>query len=121
MIFKAKNSELETILKKMNTAVEEKINLPVGVSYKIVKNRLAIEQALAAYRMTRDKIVYKYSGDKGYVNSKDEPEIFREVCREIDVIAEEYSEVDISKISVSELGERELPLDLVSALGFMME
>ena len=56
MIFKASNAELEIIHNKLKAAVSEKIPLPVMTSYKIVKNGMAIEQALMPYRIVRDKL-----------------------------------------------------------------
>lgn len=113
------NAELEMILIQIKSATEEKVLLPVSVSYKIVKNGLAIEQALSAYRMVRDKIINKYSNGTGHIPKTDEK--YCMASREILQVANEYSDVDISEIKLEELGEKELPLNVVSALGFMME
>lgn len=113
------NAELETILVQIRDAVEEKVLLPVSVSYKIVKNRIAIEQALSAYRIVRDKIINKYSNGTGHIPKTDEK--YYIATREILQVAEEYSDVEVSEIKLEELGEKELPLNLVSALGFMIQ
>ena len=120
MIKHAKNAELEEILSKIKSATEEKVLLPVNVSYKIIKNRIDVEQALEAYRLTRDEVINKYSGGQGHISEKDDPEAFGKVCTEIASISIESVDVEIVTISLSELGERELPLNLVSALGFMI-
>ena len=74
MIFKASNAELEIIHNKLKAAVSEKIPLPVMTSYKIVKNGMAIEQALMPYRIVRDKLIEKYSLN-GFVSERAEPDL----------------------------------------------
>lgn len=113
------NTELEVILGQINTAVEEKVILPVGVSYKIVKNRLAIELALAPFRIVKDEIINRYSNGTGQLLKTDEN--YNKATAEILQIAEKSVDVDISEIALEELGEKELPLNVVSALGFMMK
>ena len=113
------NGEREVMLHQMKSAMEEKIILPVGVSYKIVKNRLAIEQALSAFRALRDEIITRYSNGTGRVMETDEN--YEKVTVEMVQAAEQYTDVEICEIDISELGEKELPLNVVSALGFMMK
>lgn len=120
MIIHITNAELEETLSKIKSAAEENVQLPVNVSYKIIKNKLVIEQALAAYRIARDEIINNHSDGSGRVSEKENPEEFERVCMEIATISKECTDVDIVTISLSELGERELPLNLVSALGFMI-
>ncbi len=119
MTIQKTNTELEVILSQINTAVEEKVILPVGVSYKIVKNRLAIELALAPFRIVRDEIINRYSNGMGHLLKTDEN--YNKATAEILQIAEKSVDVDISEIALEELGEKELPLNVVSALGFMMK
>lgn len=121
MTIHKKNEELEAILGKIKSAAEEKVLLPVGVSYKIVKNRIAIENALEAYWTVKDEIIKKYSDGKGYVYKNDDPENYAKVTSEVIQVAEEYTDVDISEITLEELDGKELPLNVVSALGFMMK
>lgn len=113
------NTELEIILGQINRVVEEKVILPVGVSYKIVKNRLAIELALAPFRIVRDEIINRYSNGTGHLLKTDDN--YDKATAEILQIAEKSADVDISEITLDELGEKELPLNVVSALGFMMK
>ena len=119
MTIQKTNTELEVILGQINTAVEEKVILPVGVSYKIVKNRLAIELALAPFRIVKDEIINRYSNGTGQLLNTDEN--YDKATAEILQIAEKNVEVYISEIAVEEFGEKELPLNVVSALGFIMK
>ena len=121
MTIHKKNDELEMILNQIKSVMSEKIVLPVGVSYKIVKNKIAIEQALQAYWTLKDEIIARYSGGKVYINKNDDPENYAKVTAEVVQIAEEYTDVDIPEITVDELGEKDLPLNVMSALGFMMK
>lgn len=121
LIFHAKNGELEEILVKIKSIMDGEIILPVRVSYKIVKNGLAIEKALTAYRMTKDDIINRYSNGTGQISEKENPDVFKKVLEDITVISNEYTDIEVAMITVDELGDRELPLSAVSALGFMME
>ena len=119
MIIHKTNTELEAILGQINSAVEAKVVLPVKVCYKIVKNRLAIEQALVAFREVRNDIIKKYADETGRITEQDKN--FDKVTFEVLKVAGEYTDVEICEIDISELGEKELPLNVVSALGFMMK
>lgn len=120
MKIEKKNGELEDILENLKKAMEEKTPLPPRVSYATVKNKLALEQALEAYHKSKDDIINAHSNGKGHISSVENPTAFAEVNAEIAVISKELTEVDIATIKLSELGERELPLNLVVALGFMI-
>lgn len=120
MIFKASNAELEIIHNKLKAAVSEKIPLPVMTSYKIVKNGMAIEQALMPYRIVRDKLIEKYSPN-GFVSEKEEPDIYNKLCKELEPVSNESVEVDISSILLDDIRDERLPIDFISAISFMIE
>lgn len=120
MTITKKNGELEEMLEGLNKVTKDKTPLPPKVSYYMVKNKLTIEKALEAFRKTRDEIINEHSGGTGHVNEKDDPEAFMAVCEAISQIAKEETEIDISTIKLSDLGDKELPCDLVVALGFMI-
>ena len=120
MVMTKKNGELEEILVKLGKATQEKTPLPPRISYYIIKNKLAIEQALEAFHKTRDEIILEHSGGTGTVNEKTDPEAFAIVCNAVSAVARETVEIDISTVKLSELGDKELPLDLIDALGFMI-
>ena len=120
MIFKASNAELEIIHKKLKAAVSEKIPLPVMTSYKIVKNGMAIEQALMPYRIVRDKLIEKYSLN-GFVSERAEPDLYNKLCKELEPASNELVEVDISTIWLEDISNEKLPIDFISAISFMIE
>lgn len=120
MKIEKKNGELDEMLNKLKRATEEKTPLPPRVGYIITKNTLAIEQALEAFHKSKDEIIKARSNGKASISQAENPTAFAEVMNEIAVISNELTELDISTIKLSELGERELPLNLVSALGFMI-
>lgn len=120
MIIRKTNAELEEILAGLDKLSADNIFLPVGVSYRIIKNKLEIQQALLPYRVTKDDIVNKYSNGVGKISQNDDPELFNKVCCDISKIAGETIEADISTVSVSEISEKELPISVVSSLEFMI-
>lgn len=119
MTLKVKNGELENYISKLNEAMKDKILLPVKVSYKIVKNKLAIEDAMRAFRIMHDQIIENHSNGTGQVRP-DDPE-FEQVVKELTIIKNEDTEIALDGIAISDFGKKELPLDLISALGFMLE
>ena len=120
MIFKASNAELEIICSKLKTAVSEKIPLPVMISYKIVKNVMAIEQALAPYRTVRDDLIEKYSSN-GFISEKEEPDLYNKLRKELEPASNEPVEVDISSMWLEDIRDERLPIDFISAISFMIE
>lgn len=119
MILKIKNGELADLASRLEETMKDKVQLPVRVSYKIVKNKLAIEEAIKAFRIVHDQIINNHTNGEGKI-LPDDPE-FEEVVKEIAIIKSEDAEVELDGISIAEFGKKELPLDLISALGFMLE
>ena len=120
MIITKKNGEIEETLEKLKNVLEEKTPLPPKISYTIIKNKLSLEKSLEAFRQTRDEIINEHSGGKGHVSEKDDPSAFNAVCEAIATIAKEPVELDITTIKISEFGDKDLPLDLIAALDFML-
>lgn len=115
------NAQWESMDAELTKLIKEKITLPVCVSYAICRNRLTIERALDAYRMTRDDVIGTYSNGKGQITQQDDPELFDKVCQEIAVIAAIPVSLDITTIELSELMNcGQLPLHIVAALSFMI-
>lgn len=119
MILKIKNGELSKYIARLDEVMKDKIQLPVKVSYRIVKNKLAIEDAMKAFRIMHDQIINDHSNGEGQID-KDDPE-FDEVIKEISIISNEEVEVALDGIPISDFGKKEMPLDLISAFGFMLE
>lgn len=114
------NFEWELILSKIGNALSENIQLPIGVSYRIIKNKIRIKNAIEAYLITKDGIINKYSDGRGYVSEREDMESFKKIKSEVDIISKEKTSVDIEMINISDLGERELPLNLIAAIEFMI-
>lgn len=122
MTIQMTNEKLEKWLKEIEAVTEEKFLLPVTVGYKIVRNKYAIEQALVPYRRIRDEIINRYSNGKGFISEKEEPDIFEKVSSEVALAANEKCAVEITLLPLSEVGRsRELPINLISALGMMID
>lgn len=120
MKIEKKNGELEEILEMLKRATADKTPLAPRISYTIVKNKLAIEQALQAFYKAKEDIIDAHSGGKGNIIASENPTAFAAANAEINIISKEVTELEISTIKLSELGERDLPLNLVAALGFMI-
>ncbi|MBQ7521514.1 MAG: hypothetical protein IJU14_01385 [Clostridia bacterium] len=114
------NEQWEKILTDIQSATKEKVVLPVTVSYRIIKNQIAIEKSLMAYRMTVKEIIDKYSDGKGEISQKDNPDIFRQAYDEISIVAHEITEANIVTVSVSEFENKDFPLSLIANLSFMI-
>lgn len=120
MLLRKTNEQWEKILTDIQSATKEKIVLPVTVSYRIIKNQIAIEKSLTAYRMIIKEIINKYSDSKGEISQKDNPDIFRQAYDEINIVAHEITETDIVTVSVSEFENKDFPLSLIADLSFMI-
>lgn len=120
MIFRATNQELEEILSKLNKATDDAIVLPIRVIYRIIQNKLAIEQSLRAFRLARDKIIETYSNGTGKISEKESPDQFEKASMELAIISKEETQIEINSIPLSEFGEKEMPFHVVSAIGFMI-
>lgn len=120
MTYKATNAELEETLERLRSIMDEKVVLPVNVIYKIIKNKLAIEQAFLPFKMTRCKIVDRYSDGKGVIK-KEDAEAYEKAFAEIMSVSSETVEVRIIGISLSELKDKEMPFNMLSAIGFMID
>lgn len=122
MMTEKTNLDWEIVLSELNSAIKncEETVLPVGISYRIIKNRLAIKEALKAYFVTKDAIINKYSNGRGYVSEKEDAESFEKIYKESNVISKEKTSVDIDPISIEDFKEINPPLNIMSALEFML-
>ena len=116
------NIEIQNILNEIQEALklDGKIVLPAKLSYKILKCKLALEQAVKAYSVTYDEVINARSNGKGQINREDDPKLFEEVTKELNSIAIEKNEIDVPTITIAEIGDRELPFDLIQAIEFMI-
>ena len=114
------NGELNAIVLKLEQTSKD-INLPPKIAYKIVKNNLAIKQALQPYQLTRNEIIKKITGGKDRVSFADDPDKFNEVATAIGDIDRETVVVNIDNIKFDDLPDESMPLAFIDAINFMIE
>ena len=114
------NKQLSDIRTGLADVSNSKTELSTVVSYRIIKNKLAAENALAAYYEMRDSIIKKYSGGKPVVNYEDNPDAYNAVLAEVSVLDKETVDVDIAKVTLDDLADTMSPY-MMSKLMFMVE
>ena len=115
------NGELNMIALKLEQTAADKISLPPKIAYKIVKNGIAIKQALQPYRLTRDEIIKKITGGASKVTYSEDPDKYNEVVAAIGDIDREIVTVEIDTIPLESLPDGNMPLAFIDAINFMIE
>ena len=115
------NGELMGISAKLEAATAKDIVMPPKVAYKIVKNKLAIKQALQAFETARNEIISHESGGKSTIDAKENPQLFDKVNRAITEIALERVSLDIVTVSLDDMPDADVPISFIAALDFMIE
>jgi hypothetical protein len=95
--------------------------MPPKIAYKIIKNKLAIKQALQAFEAARNEIIDRESGGRSTVDAEQEPQLFNKVNKAITEIALERVSLDIVTISLDDIPEVDVPISFIAALDFMIE
>ena len=70
------NGELVRISARLEAATAKDIVMPPKIAYKIIKNKLAIKQALQAFETARNEIIDRESGGRSTVDAEQEPQLF---------------------------------------------
>lgn len=115
------NGELAEIAAKLEAATAKDITMPPKVGYKIIKNKIAIKQALKPFELARNEIIKHKSGGKTSINYSDDPRAFEEVAEEINEISRESVTVEISPISLEDIPGVDVPISFIAALDFMID
>lgn len=117
---KKTNNELFIMLRKLN-GIDSTANFSVKVSYKIIKNRMKIADALRPFEETRDEIITKYSNGKGSITSADPG--YADAVKDIDTIGNEPVDVEgIETISIDDLPtDVNVPFGTMDAISFMIK
>ncbi len=115
------NGELLRIFGKLESATSKDIVMPPKIAYKIVKNKLAINQALTPFETARDDIIKRESGGKTTIDSTENPQLFDKVNKAINEIAGESVNIDIVTINLDDIPESGVPISFIAALDFMIE
>lgn len=115
------NKELVVVFEKLETATAKDVVLPSKVSYKIVKNKIAIQQALQPFETTRTEIIRQISGGKEAVTYDESPREYNEIIAAIKDIENECSSVEIATIKFDDIPAEGVPISFIAALEFMIE
>lgn len=116
---KFKNSELLVINDKLSKA--DSTMLPVKACYAIVKNKRAIATALEPYWETHDAIIAKYANGKASLSAEEDPDNFIKASNDISELNEEEIRVNIRNISIADMGNENISLELMDAIDFMIK
>lgn len=115
------NGELMGIMAKLETATAKDVVMPPKIAYKIIKNKLAIKQALQAFETARNEIISRESGGKSTIDAKENPQIFSRANEAITEIAFETVALDITTVRLDDIPETGVPISFIAALDFMLE
>lgn len=115
------NGELVRISARLEAATAKDIVMPPKIAYKIIKNKLAIKQALQAFETARNEIIDRESGGRSTVDAEQEPQLFDKVNKAITEIALERVSLDIVTISLDDIPEAGVPISFIAALDFMIK
>ena len=110
-------SELSAALKQISA---DRTALPAKMCYKIAKNRMKVDQALKPYEQAKSEIIRSRIGERTITYDSD-PQAFAEISAEVAIIDKEAVDIELDTISVSELPNGEMPLNLMMALFGMIE
>lgn len=113
------NRELDVMYGAIKAIATDKLSLPAKVGYQLAKNRIAIEDALKAFREANEEIVKKYAkeGETSLrINRDEDPDTFDAVTKAFAEIAEEKTSVEITPISVDSFDGHDVPFAYIDAL-----
>ncbi len=118
---KMKNAEAMKHLQDLKNLEGLETALPAVVGYRIIQNVRSFTNALAAYEEMRDRTIRKYAKDGKTVKQEEDPEAFDACVAELETLDALEVEVEIEKIPISMMKDRDVPLKTIFALDFMLE
>ncbi|MBP7319529.1 MAG: hypothetical protein KA953_00540 [Lachnospiraceae bacterium] len=113
-----KNSEALNNLNSLVTVSQATNVFPVSVGYKIIKNMKALKNALEPYEEMRNKIVTKY--DKSGLVKEDNPE-YQDCLKDISELNMQETDVELDTISIDDIKDLEIPMNILTNLSCMIE
>ena len=113
-----KNSEALNNLNSLVTVSQATNVFPVSVGYKIIKNMKALKNALESYEEMRNKIVTKY--DKSGLVKEDNPE-YQNCLKDISELNMQEIDVELNTISIDDIKDLEIPMNILTNLSCMIE
>jgi hypothetical protein len=115
-----KIKEATGYLEKLEKVTKSDVEFPVSVAYKIAKNKKNLNSALEVFFDQRNELIKKYSNGTMKISMEDEGYLpfIKDVT---DLVEQEAGAVDILKISLDQLGDGKIPMDVMDSLMFMIE
>ena len=113
-----KNSEALNNLNSLVTVSQATNVFPVSVGYKIIKNMKVLKNALEPYEEMRNKIVTKY--DKSGLVKEDNPE-YQDCLKDISELNMQETDVELDTISIDDIKDLEIPMNILTNLSCMIE
>lgn len=112
--------ELVKLSDDLNRIVSLETNISVSEGFKIVKNKQLIQEELKPFEEMRNTIVTKYADENGEVKP-DSPN-FETCLKEVTELGnQDCEDISFKKIKLSALENLELPMNVISAITFMIE
>ena len=113
-----KNSDALNNLNSLVTVSQATNVFPVSVGYKIIKNMKVLKNALEPYEEMRNKIVTKY--DKSGLVKEDNPE-YQDCLKDISELNMQETDVELDTISIDDIKDLEIPMNILTNLSCMIE
>lgn len=115
-----KNIELVELNNSLSKITNLETSIPVSEGFKIIKNKQAIQNELKPFEEMRNAIISKYADENGEVK-QDHPN-FETCLKEVTELGnQECEDISFKKIKLSALENLELPMNVISAITFMIE
>lgn len=116
-----KNAEAVARLNVLRDLEKLNISLPTVVGYRIVQNLRALQDVLVAYNDMRNKIIQKYAKDGKTIRKDEDPAAYEACEAEIEELNQLDVSVDVQTFPFSSIADKELPLNTMFALEFMID
>lgn len=114
-----KNGELIKVFNGLMKVESTSDAFPVSIGFKVVQNRIAIENAITPYDEMKRRIVQKYADGKDVIKSGDPH--FAECYKAITELDSQDADVTLKKVKLEDIAGLSLPMETISALSCMIE
>ena len=119
--YNMKNSEALNNLNSLVTVSQATNVFPVSVGYKIIKNMKSLKNALEPYEEMRNKIITKYDKDGDGSVKEDNPE-YQNCLKDISELnMQEIEDIKLDTISIEDIKDLEIPMNILTNLSCMIE
>lgn len=117
------NAEAVRRVKGLRALNDIQTPLPAVVTYRILQNVHALEDALKPMADAEETILGRYSGGRKefVIDREKDPDAFEACSKELLKLQEITIDVEVEKIQLKQIENSELPVSAVFALDFMIE